>query len=168
MMKNEYIRHRIVIFLFVYFSLFSSYYITDTFTKSVGTLEKNGNISVAKWNVSADSSSETNLNIIVGNSTDNLENQTYTLDVTSTSQVGVDYSIVLSNIPTGIRVLFDNSEYYDENNNIINISNAGSFDADDINTTHKHYLTFIASSNMHTIFNNEVIIDVNFTQKVFY
>ena len=162
-MKKDKVKDRFLIFLFVYFAFFASYYMTDTLTKCIGSLSKGGQLEVAKWDISADSSGSSNLDILPGSS--DLSSQTYNLSVTSLSQVGVDYSIVLSNVPTGIEILFDNVDSYYESNNIISIPNAGSFIANDSNSTHNHTITFIAPSNTTPITDNDVNIDINFTQK---
>lgn len=164
-MKKDIYKKRLFVFLFVYFALFSSYYMTDTFTKCVGSLNKNGTASVAKWDVSLASSSINSIDVISGNTTDNLEGQTYSLDVTCESEVGVDYAIVLGNIPTGVRVVLDGTDTYYESNNVITISNAGSFDVGDLDSTHTHSLTFIAPEGTAAISNNNVTVDVSFVQK---
>lgn len=164
-MKKDIYRKRLFIFLFVYFALFSSYYMTDTFTKCVGQLNKDAATSIAKWDVSLASTSLNSIDVIRGNTTDNLEGQTYSIDVTCESDVGVNYSIVLGNIPTGVRVVLDGTDTYYENNNVITISNAGSFDVGDLDSTHTHSLTFIAPEGTATVLNNSVTVDVSFVQK---
>lgn len=164
-MKKDVYRKRLFIFLFVYFALFSSYYMTDTFTKCVGSLNKNGTASVAKWEVLVGSENAETFNIITGNTTENLSDQTYSFNITSNSDVAVDYSIILSNVPTGIQVVFDNVTYY-ENNNVVTINNAGSFNASDLNNTHTHSFTFIAPVGTEIVKNNDVTIDVDFEQSL--
>ena len=163
-MRKETIKKRLMLFIFVYFALFSSYYTTNTFTRYVGVLSKIASTAVAKWDVSVSSNASTNYDVIVGNTTDNLQNQTYTFSVTSNSEVGVNYNIILSNVPTGVQVIFDNVTYY-ETNNVVTINNAGSFDAGDLNNTHTHTFTFIAPAGTSTVSDNEVDIDVDFVQK---
>ena len=164
MMKKEQLKKRIALFVFAYFAIFSSYYTTDTLTKCVGSFSKNGNLSVAQWDVSVNSNSTTNFDVITGNTSENLENQTYTFSITSNSEVGITYSITLSNVPSGVQVIFDNNTY-NESNNIVTINNAGSFNASDINSTHNHSFTFIAPAGTTAVMNNEVTIDVDFIQK---
>ena len=162
-MKKDIYRKRLFIFLFVYFALFSSYYMTDTFTKCVGQLNKGAATSIAKWDVSVDSNDASDYNVIIGNTTQNLESQTYTFTVTSNSEVGVNYSITLSNVPTGVQVIFDNVTY-NESNNVVTISNAGSFTASAVNNTHTHSFTFVAPAGVANALNNDVDIDVDFVQ----
>lgn len=162
-MEKDIYRKRLFIFLFIYFALFSSYYTTDTFTKCVGLLNKSASASIAKWDVSVDSNDSTNFDIVSGNTSEGLENQTCSISITSNSEVGVNYNIIMSNIPTGVQVIFENN-IYNETNNIVTINNAGSIDAGD-NSVHYHSLTFIAPSGTAAVSNNEVTIDIDFIQK---
>lgn len=163
MMKREQVKKRLAIFLFVYFSLFASYYTTNTFTKCVGSLSKSGALNIAKWDVSLNPTSGNTFNIIAGNTSENLEDQTYTFTITNYSDVALSYNIVLSNVPAGVEVIFDNVTYY-ESSNVVSITNAGSFLTTDLNNTHTHSLTFIAPTGTASVINNEVDIDVDFVQ----
>ena len=136
-----------------------------SFAKYADDINKNGEISIAKWDVSVGDSDIDTINVLAGNTTDNLDKQTYTLNVTSESEVGVDYTILLGGIPTGVKVILDGVKTYSEENNIVVIDNAGTFDAVDYNSTHTHSLTFVAPDGVLPVFNNEVSIDVLFVQK---
>ena len=163
MMKREQVKKRLAIFLFVYFSLFASYYTTNTFTKCVGVLDKSGSLSIAKWDVSLNPTTGNTFNIITGNTSENLDDQTYSFTITNNSDVALSYNIVLSNVPTGVEVVYDNVTYY-ESSNVVTITNAGSFLTTDLNNTHTHSLTFIAPAGTTSVTNNEVDIDVDFVQ----
>ena len=98
-MKNEKIKKKFTTFLLVYFILFTSCFSIITLSKYVGTSIGNGNTSIAKWEVSIDTSdngSDT-LNIIKGKTTQN-----YILKITSTSETKAIYSVELSDVPNGL------------------------------------------------------------------
>lgn len=115
---------------------------------------------VAKWSVTSSSSSATTLNIVSGNATG-----TYTLDVTSTSEVSASYSIVLANVPSGIEVKVDNGAYHSpDGTGTIEFSNVGAFTPNLSNSTHSHTLTFNSLLDAGTPASNTIDIDVIFTQ----
>ena len=163
--KKRRLKKKFKVFFSLYFILLISYFTVYTFSKYAGTIEKQENVDIAKWNVSVDSDSNSSLDVVSGNLQDNLEEQSYILTVASTSDVASNYSIVITNVPDNIQVKVDNGDIISEENNEILIENVGSFNANDTNSTHSHTLTFIAPTGTHEISEQEISVDVIFTQK---
>ena len=90
--------------------------------------------------------------------------QDYNLTVTSLSEVGINYSVIITNVPEGVQIQVDDGNIYNEDNNKITITNLGSFSASDTNTTHIHKLSFIVPIGIDAITNQELDLDVLFTQ----
>lgn len=153
------IRKKTIIILILSIITFSSSYLLARYTSSV-----NGNdyARVAKWDVTYDTSdngSDT-INLISGNQTGE-----YIIKVTSSSEVAVNYSIVLSNLPDEIEVKVDNGTYRTPINNIIEFNNAGSFSGNNINTTYTHTLTFNAPLDSNIVSTANVGIAIKFDQQ---
>lgn len=163
-MKKRRLKKKFVFFFSLYFILLTSYFTIHTFSKYFNVIQKQGTVDVAKWNVSIDGETNSSLDIISGNLQENLEQQSYILTVTSASEIASDYSILIANVPDGIQVKI-NDDIIEENNNKILIENVGSFNANDINSTHNHILTFIAPPGAQELSEQEISIDVIFTQK---
>ncbi len=137
-------------------TIFSSYFLA----KYVSSFSDNDNVSIAKWSVDYTSDINT-LNLVSGNNTGN-----YILNVTSTSAVSVNYSVVVSNMPGGMEVKVDDGEYETIGaSGSITFDNVGSFSANDTNSTHTHTIVFNAplDSEMPNI--NSINVDVIFVQK---
>lgn len=121
---------------------------------------KNGNsqIPIASWSVSAISSDST-INLIAGSTT------TYTFTVNNSSDVSVEYSIEITNIPTGLRAKLDSGSYVSESNNKIVISNAGELGYSGT-TQRTHTLTFNTPLSSSEVSNRQIGINVIFKQKI--
>lgn len=158
MKKRRRLKKKFVIFLTLYICIICSFFISNTLSKFKDNVIKSGNVDVAKWNVSAVLPSET-LNIVAGNGAQN-----YNLSVTSTSGVASTYSVVLSNLPDNVKVSIDGVNYVTPSSNIIEFNNVGSFQANDINTTKNHILSFKTDDLTNEIIGRSVDIDVIFTQ----
>ena len=83
----------------------------------------------------------------------------YTIDVTSQSQVDMIYSIVIDGLPNGVSVALDNGEFIQEVNNKVTFSNVGTIAYSDENKTKSHTLTFKATSSSNIV--NEKEVDIN-------
>ena len=103
----------------------------------------NGNLVAATWNVTVNESIEAS----------------YTIDVTSQSQVDMIYSIVIDGLPSGVCVSIDNGEFVQETNNKVTFSNVGTIAYSDTNKTKSHTLTFKATSSSNVV--NEKEVDIN-------
>ena len=142
---------------------FLTFLSAPTLAKFISVINKTSNSSIAKWNVSIPGEDNKVLpTITIGDSS---TYQDYNLNITSLSEVGINYSVTIDNVPDGLEIQVDNNTIYEENNNKIIINNLGTFDANDNNLTHTHTLTIIAPININIIDNKTLDIDVTFTQK---
>ena len=160
-MKRK-LKKKYIAFLSVYALFFISYFTLVTLAKYTNLLNRNGNVSVAKWDVSIAGDNNITLpTMIIGNSS---TYQDYNLTVTSLSEVGINYSAIITNVPEGVQIQVDDGNIYNEDNNKITITNLGSFSSNDTNTTHIHKLSFIVPIGIDAITNQELDLDVIFTQ----
>ena len=123
-------------------------------------LQATNSASIAGWHVSTNVVDNTNNNLSIVS-----ENNaaSYTVEVNSTSEVTTRYTIVLTNVPTGLQVKLDGGNYQTPTNNKITF-NAGTFAPSDATPTHTHTLTFndpLTTSNSGNVVVN---IDVLFEQ----
>ena len=141
-------RKRVIRFIIIYFVFLTLSLSTYTLSKYVGTVSKGSPIEVALWSVNVDTSETPteSINIISGQTT-----QIYKIRVSSTSEVGIDYSIILSTFIT-------------ESNNKVTFNNAGEFDAVSNDRSRYHTLTFKAPLGT-TPANQSVKLEVKFVQK---
>ncbi len=143
----------IIVLVFITMLLISS----SSYAIYTGSTGITGNVISAEWNVSLNQENVENyLSVIPGGRTD-----TYTLNIVSNSGVDVIYSIVISNLPTGISVKLDDAENFTEqtNNNII-FSDAGSILYSGLESTKTHTLTFKAESGTQVVNEQQINIDV--------
>ena len=154
------LKKKFIVFLFIYFILFTSYFAFNTLSKYASQVNTNDQVSVARFSVSA-TGNNANIDMIAGNSGSSL---TYTVTVTSTSEVAANYSIILTSVPTGVKVKLDNGSFESETNGTINFNNVGTFNANDSNSTRTHTLTFMAEIGTTTQSNTSIGLDVIFTQ----
>ena len=162
MKKKRRLKKKYVIFLSLYFIVFISHFTIVTFAKYTSFLNREGNLSVAKWDIDfVGADNQVLPTMTIGKSS---TYQNYNLSITSTSEIAINYSIVISDVPTGVRVQVDDDTIYNERYNEIIIPDLGSFDADDNNVTHNHKLTLIVPLGIDTIDNQVLNMDVIFTQ----
>ena len=154
------LKKKFIVFLFIYFILLTSYFTFSTVAKYAGEISRTNQISVARFNVSA-TGNNSNISMVAGNGGSSL---TYTVTVTSISEVATSYSILLTNVPTGVKVKLDNGSYISGTNNEISFNNAGTFAPNDSNSTRTHTLTFMAEIGAATQSNASIGLDVVFTQ----
>ena len=158
-MKKRRLKKKFRVFLSVYFVIFTSFFALTTFSKYVGTSSGSGTAAIAKWEISFQGDTNDNISIIKGNTT-----QEYKLTVTSSSDVGVSYYAIISNVPDGVRAKVDSKNYVPASNGEIKIDNIGVIDADDATKTKEHTLTFDALLTSSDINNQKMDIDIIFTQ----
>lgn len=163
MKKKIVIKKKFITFLLVYLVLFTSYFSIITLSKYVGTVSESGIVTVAKWEVSTDTTDNTSdtLNMIIGNT-----QESYILKITSTSEVKATYSIVLSSLPSDVEVKLDNGTYENPINNTITFSDIGYINANASSNdrTITHILTFNVPIGSSSINASEINIDVIFNQ----
>lgn len=141
--------------------IFAIYITITTFSRYRGGYVKSGNISIAKWQLDLDTSDNESdtLNIVSGNTAKN-----YILKIISTSEIAVNYSVIVSNLPNEIEVKIDDGNYQTPINNKITFNNIGRFNANDTITEQIHTLYFSAPLDSNIPTTNDIFVDVKFTQ----
>lgn len=119
-----------------------------------------GLINAASWNVALN---QTGVNNTLQVIPDTL-NASYTLNVTSTSEVDVQYTIIVRNIPSGVLVKLDDGSFQTPSNNTVTFNNAGSIYYSDVSKEKTHVLTFKANTGTTAVNNQTVSVDVDFRQ----
>ena len=157
--KKEIIKVRLFLFILMYLIFLTAYFSLNTFSKYVGVVDGGGEVQVAKWEVSSTSESNSMMNIVAGNT----EN-TYEIKVTSTSDVGCTYSIVLSNIPSGLKIKLNDGSFEEITSGTKAYSNIGHFDAGSSGIINTYTLTMKADLPVTEVANQVVDIDVVFVQ----
>ena len=157
--RKETTKKRISLFVLVYFVFLTAYLSVSTLSKYVGSVEGDGTVQIAKWDVSARSDSNDVMNIISGGTT-----ESYNIIVKSTSDVGCTYSVVVTNIPNNVTLSLDglNPDTHVGDEAIFN--NVGRFDAGSNGTEVTHVLNVSANINATQVTENEISIDVTFVQ----
>lgn len=155
------LKKKYIVFLCLYALSFILYSSVTSFAKYASVVTQNGSVSVAKWDVSLSGEENEILpTITIG---DDSTYQDYDLTVTSNSEVAINYSVVISNVPSGLRVIVGEDTYGPSNNKII-IDNIGHFSALDNHSTHVHRLTFIVPIDSDAFDSQTVDMDVIFSQ----
>lgn len=119
----------------------------------------NGSLSTANWQVTINQTNENDyLTIVSGQST---SVASYTINITSNSEVDAVYSIVINNLPSGVSVSADNGETFTPavNNKVI-ISDAGTMIYTGNPVTKRHVLMFKAASPAEFVNNQSVDINI--------
>ena len=131
--------------------------ITSTYSIYYGIAHTNGALSLATWNVTLNQVGVNNtLTVIPVTNSD-----TYDLNITSTSQVDIIYTIVVSNLPTGVQVALDSDPAESQDNqHTVTFTDAGTILYSDQNKTKTHTLTFSAVANTTPVNAQSVSIDV--------
>ena len=135
--------------------------VATTFAIFRGSSSATGSIRAATWSISrSQSESGDSLEIVPELSTD-----VYNLTVTSESEVDVTYTIIISNLPSGVEVALDNGTYQTPTSGTVRISNAQTvINYNDAVKTKNHTLTFRATSSAQAVSDQEIDIDVEFKQ----
>ena len=149
-----------LIFVFAIIFVFCA---VRTFALLRNSTNTNGTLDAADWSVTRNySQTGDSLEIYPGGSTDS-----YTLTVTSNSEVDVLYKIIISNLPTGVEVDIDNLGYESPTAGSLTIENANTvINYNDSDKTKTHILRFRATSGAQLVTNQELNIDVEFRQDV--
>ncbi len=135
--------------------------IATTFAIFRSSSSATGSIRAATWSISrSQSGSGDSLEIVP-----ELSNDVYNLTVTSHSEVDVTYTIIISNLPSGVEVALDGGTYRIPTSGTVRISNAQTvINYNDAIKTKNHTLTFRATSSAQTVVDQEIDIDVEFKQ----
>ena len=148
-------------FIAICFAVLVIYITITTLSRYTCLYIKNQNISIAKWEVNLDTSDNESdtLNIVSGNAAKN-----YILKIISSSEIAVNYSVIVSNLPNEIEVKIDDGNYQTPINNKITFNNIGRFNANDTITEQIHTLYFSAPLDSNIPATNDIFVDVKFTQ----
>ena len=115
-------------------------------------------INAAAWDVSLTQMSATNnVTLVSGTGT-----QTYSLKVSSESEVDVIYAIVVENVPSGVKIKLDDRQNYEtpDANNKITFSNAGSITYSPQGGENTHVLTFTSDPGTQVVSNRQLTVKV--------
>lgn len=142
----------IISILVIFFIIPMSYAIYRSYS-TVG-----GNIATASWNVSLNQNNvNNNLTIIPG---ENGTTASYTINITSNSEVDVIYSIVIENLPSGVSISLDDGSFVAANNNKVVFTDVGTILYSDANKNKSHVITIKANSNTQYVNNQEIDVNV--------
>ena len=157
-------KRKLFVFILMYGFFVTSYFSLRTFSKFVSIANnKTGTKDIAKWDVTLDTSSAANsIDLVSGNTTNT---QDYILTVSSDSEVAVECSITVSNLPSGLSMKIDNGVEHQESGGTITVNNFCTFTANDSNTNKSFILTFIAPINSNVVSNRTININVSCKQK---
>jgi len=157
-------KRKIFVFLLAYVLFITSYFSLHTFSKFVSVASsKTGTKDVAKWDVTLDTSSQANsIDLISGNTSNT---QDYVLTVSSDSEVAVDCSLKITNLPSELTLKIDGGTDIPVSNNQIIVNNFCSFIANDSNSSKSFILTFAAPLNAGVVSNRTININVTCKQK---
>ena len=155
-MKNK-------IFAIVILVLVLSFFVVkSSFALYRNLINPNGSIATASWNVTLNQEHEdNNLYIVAG---DDNSTASYTVNITSTSEVDIDYSIIVDDIPQGVKIKLDDGDYLTPTNHKIIYADIGIINYSDENKTKSHTVTFKADSNAEIIIDDEVNVNVKVKQ----
>lgn len=151
------------ILLLSVFAIFVFTVIVTTFAIFRGSGSAAGSLHAATWSISrSQSASGDSLEVIP-----ELASDVYNLTVTSNSEVDVVYTIIVSNLPTGVEVSLDNGTYQTPTSGTVRISNAQTvINYNDTVKTKNHTLTFRATSSAQVVSDQEIDVDVEFKQSI--
>jgi len=140
------------------FAIPSSFAIFKSYASSSDSLAS------ASWSVSLNQNNDNNYLTIVPEP-ENV-NDTYTLHMTSNSEVDVIYSIIIDNLPSGVSVKANNGSFVPESNHKVLLNNAGTIHYNANGSTEDCVLTFKAASNATFVNEQQVSISVILSQEV--
>ncbi len=149
--------------LIVVIVLVSVFCTVRTFAILRNGTNSSGSLDTASWSVTRNySQTGDSLEIYPGGATDS-----YTLTVSSASEVDVLYKILISNLPTGVEVDLDNTGYQTPTAGSLSIENANTvINYNDSEKTKTHILTFRATSGAQLVTDQQININVEFRQDV--
>lgn len=127
-------------------------------------LNGTGSMSAAVWDVTLNQNGVDNSLSIIPSP--NEVAASYTVNITSVSEVNVVYYIVVDNLPTGVSVDLDGNGYIPEENHKVVFDDFEPILYSATNKNRTHVLSFKASASAGYVNNSEVNIDVVARQQV--
>ena len=167
-------KDKFIMFLIVYFIFLTLSFTIFTLSKYVGRVNKSGTVTIAKWDVGLDTNTgnegiiNDTINITSGDVSQGGVRQDYRLTVTNNSEVAVIYTIIVKNLPAGIKVGIDDGALQDQDaNNQVQFTNNSLYTlaASGSNRTTTHKLTFAAPLGTAEVTNKGINVEVIFIQK---
>lgn len=167
-------KDKFIKFLIIYFIFLTLSFTIFTLSKYVGTVNQSGTVTIAKWDVNLNTTTgnegivNDTLNITSGEVSQGGVRQDYRLTVTNSSEVAVIYTIIVKDLPTGIKVGIDDGTLQDQDaNHQVQFSNNSLYTmtASGSNRTKTHKLTFAAPLGTAEINNKGINVEVVFVQK---
>lgn len=153
-MQNRNVKSMILICLLVLFCIPSTLSIFKRLFSATGL------INTSKWNVSLNQAGINNdLQVIP-----DVLNASYTLNVISDSEVDVVYTIVVSNLPSGVEVKIDDGNFQTPTNNTVTFNNVGNIYYSDAIKEKTHILTFKANTGATFVNSQTLNVNVEFKQ----
>lgn len=150
-----------VLFYLMFFAFFTCSYVVLSFAKYSYTRNDTKTMNVAKFDVSyVQIESSDTINIIADNSLFN-----YRFKVKNSSEVGIKYSLVVSNIPEGVKVSLDNGTLQTPSNGVVIFENASSIDYVDGGAYRDHTLSFSSIPEVDDSISNLVNLNILVSQK---
>ena len=151
----------IIIFLLICLTLTSFALVNGSKAKFSATGNTVSSVSTAKWDVSVTPVTQSNiLNLIAGDTS-----MDYIVRITSNSEVSADYSIVVSNVPSDVDVVLDDTTTGTRQGNTVTFQDVGAINVGDQVSYREHKLTFSTTINSNAVTNNNINIQVMFSQK---
>lgn len=89
---------------------------------------------------------------------------TWTLRVSSNSEVDTIYTIIVRNVPNDVQVKLGDGPFKNPDNNVVTFPDAGTILYTDNPKQKEHIITFKASNSAALVNNQPVTIDVDFRQ----
>lgn len=145
--------------LMIILTIITSFFISFSYSIYRSNAGASATVTGATWSVSTSGNNET-INLTSGTT-----EQEYTLTVNNNSEVDVTYSIILTDLPSGLKVKVDSGEYVEEENSEIRFNNVGNLIVGGT-TTRNHTLTFSSILDSEEVTNEEININVEFKQKL--
>ena len=132
---------------------------------SLGIFKRSANVPtvfpVANWDVNMTTNSASSMQLLANTTS----TSSYTITVTSDSEVDTKYSIIVSNIPSGVQVELDGGGF-EPYSSTVTFPNVGTILYGANPNTATHTLTFRANTGATPVSNQAVNVDVEFKQDI--
>ncbi len=158
MKKVKALKISIPIILIICLILFSLFMVSFSSAKYTTVVEGIKSALTAAWNVVTGADKE-EISMVCGG-----DDQTYTLTVTTDSQVSCSYSIKLRNVPNDINVKLDTGDFVAPTQNVVLFEDVGTFLLTDEEKTRDHVLTFNVPLESEVITDRLIDVDVIYKQ----
>lgn len=132
-----------------------------TYSRYIESDSGSARSALAKWDVSI--IEDTNgLELVARNTS----STSYTLKVTSTSEVACDYTIAISEIPANVTLTIDGIPYTPDEYGVVIKENLGGFNVNSSSQTNTHILTFSSNSSLTATGNITMDLQVDIKQRI--